>query len=96
MKKSINVLGAKVPIKYFDEKNVEENRMLMGYCQNSPLEIYINNSLTKIQKEHTLCHEIAHIVMTRVGLDQVLSAEVQEIICESFANFMHENMRFKK
>lgn len=96
MKKSINVMGARVPIKYFIEKNTEEHRQLMGYCHNSPLEIHINKNITKLQKEKTTLHECCHAVMVRVGLDQVLSNEVQEIICESFANFMHENMRFKK
>ena len=96
MKKFVNILGAKVKIKTFKDANTEDNRQLMGYCHNSPLEIHINNSITKIQKEQTLLHECCHGIMVRVGLDQVLSNEVQEIICESFANFMHENMRFKK
>lgn len=72
-----------------------EEKLLMGYCSKSPIEIHINKSLSKEDAEHTYCHEICHAIMFRVGLDQVLSHEAQEIICETFGSFMFENMKFK-
>jgi len=94
MKKTISILGLKVPLKFFDDTRDEE-KMLMGYMSKMPFEIYINKDLPKKDQEHTYAHECCHVILARVGLDQVLSKEVQEVICESFGTFMYENMKFK-
>lgn len=95
MKKSFNVFGVNVKVKYFDEHD-DEHKLLMGYCQKSPIEIYINKKLTNDEKSSTLNHELIHAIMFRIGLDQIISPETQELLCESIGNFIHENYSFKR
>lgn len=94
MKRNIDIFGVKVPIKVY--KFQEELKDILGYCKKSPLEIHINKNQSKDEMELTLRHEVVHSLIYRIGLDQVISEEIQEILAESFSNFMHEQMRFKK
>lgn len=85
------VYGVKVPIiTYYSEVDG-----LLGYCTKRPIKIYINTSSSKKDQMDSLCHEIVHAVTFRLGLDQVLSPEIQEVIAESFGNFIADNFKFK-
>jgi len=96
MKKHINVFGVKVPVKYFNDSKSDEHKELMGYCEKSPIAIYINKSLSKEDQINTMYHECIHAIFFRLGLDQNLSYEMQEMLCESIGNFMNEEMCFKR
>lgn len=95
MKKSFNVFGNKVPIRFFKETSPELAE-ICGYCQKEPLAIFINENLSAKNKSQTYIHELGHAIIFSAGLDQVLSAEVQEIICEQFAKVISENYNLKK
>jgi len=48
--------------------------------------VYIWDELSDEQKMLSLFHELSHICHVTVGLDQVISDELQEILCETMAN----------
>jgi Zn-dependent peptidase ImmA (M78 family) len=93
VKKSINLFGQIVPIKTFTQD--EHTQHLMGYCQKKPLEIYLNDSLPKEEEIATLNHEIVHAFLFRLGLDQVLSHEMQEILAENLSEILTKHYRLK-
>lgn len=95
MKKNLMVFGNKVPIRYFKETSPELAE-ICGYCQKEPLAIFINENLSAKNEASTIAHEMGHAIIFSAGLDQVLSAEIQEIICEQFARVINENYRLKK
>lgn len=89
------VFGNKVPIKFFEETS-PELASICGYCQKEPLAIFINETLSSKNKASTVLHELGHAIIFSAGLDQVLTAEVQEIICEQFAKVISENYTLKR
>lgn len=68
----------------------------MGYCQKEPLAIFLNDNLTKEQYDSTVLHELFHAIIFRVGLDQILTPESNEMICETFSKFVAENYKLKR
>ena len=48
--------------------------------------VYIWDELSDEQKMLSLFHELSHIAHVVVGLDQVINAKIQEILCETMAN----------
>jgi Zn-dependent peptidase ImmA (M78 family) len=86
--RKVKILGAvyKVQYKSRDQIAKDVGFPAYGYCENGKKLIVIDKSLGDKDRIQTLKHEMGHAVMHRVGLDQVLSAEIQEIVCESFAN----------
>lgn len=93
MKKFFNIFGVKTPIRTF--KETEDTAHLMGFATKTPLQIYIGDSVPKDLYDECLLHEALHCVFYRVGLDQVLSKEVNEILCETVSKFVTENYKLK-
>lgn len=94
MKKSFNVFGAKIKVKSF--KETPETAHIMGYAVKQDNTIFISDSISPNQVSSTLTHELMHHLIFRIGLDQVLTQEIQEIICEAVSKFVDENYNFKK
>jgi len=94
MKKFFNVFGSKIKVNYIDLD--EETKDLMGWTTRSPIEIFVNKNMSAHDIKLSILHECFHAVMFRVGLDQVIEESVQEILCESFADFVHNNFIEKK
>lgn len=91
MKKSIDVYGVTVPIKTYHD----EHDQLMGYCEKSPIKIFINTAHSKKDQYESLTHELIHAVFFRLGLDQVLSYEMQEVLAEGIGNFIASSFKLK-
>ena len=82
----VNIFGKTYKIQY---KEMEED--LYGECKNDEFLIEIDRNQTGEKLIHTLLHEYFHAVIYRVGLKQVLSHDVEEMICENFATFLCDN-----
>lgn len=89
MKKKMSVFGVTVPVKSFIGD--EENKDLMGYCTKQPLQIFYNSSLDKKDMYKTILHELHHAVVMRLGFDQVLPDDTQELLAEAFSDVVYEN-----
>lgn len=94
MWKKFNVFGTKVPVLYFDGD--EENKDLYGYCEKSPIRIYINSSLSKQEQIITCLHELHHSLCFRLGFDQILDDTMMELMAEAFADVVYDNFIKKK
>lgn len=68
----------------------------MGYCTHNPIEIFINKDLSPDDKRSTLSHELIHAVIFRLGLDQNLSKEMQEILAESIGELITKEFTPKR
>lgn len=85
MRRSFDIFGLRVPVKFFSDK---DNNELLGFCTKNPIEIYINKDYGKEEMNSTLSHELIHAVIFRLGLDQTLSREMQEILAESIGELI--------
>lgn len=84
------VLGQRVPI--IKEKNPPDHHPgFVGWFDPSDRTIHMLEHEAKEGFEKTLAHEGAHAVMCRVGLDQVIPGELQELLCEAMSHFVTEN-----
>jgi Zn-dependent peptidase ImmA (M78 family) len=93
--KQINVLGRKYKVKLISFKKLteiagQESYACVDYSNNV---IFISENLSEYEKMISLFHEMAHICQITVGLNQVISPELQEIICESMANSFADLVR---
>lgn len=88
--KSVKILGKSIKIKRANREKIQELTGVLAYGCYDPVKrtIYIEteSQKEKLFQETILHHEIAHAIMSIAGLDQVIAPELQEIICESFAN----------
>ena len=95
-KKSICILGQDVKIEHSKDNLVGTNgNYLYGFYNDHEKKITIAPIDHKVELEKTILHEIGHAMIFRSGLAQVLSHEVQEILCEVFSNVVHENFKIK-
>jgi hypothetical protein len=63
-----------------------------AYCDSERKEIQISKSAKKNKKllNEILFHEIVHAAFARVGINQVLEEETEEIICETLAKIFYD------
>lgn len=88
----VEVLGRKYKVKYTcpDKMKKEIGFTVYGFCDLDSDTIYIDKKLAGKKSDITLYHEIVHCVLHRIGADQVLSHEMQEVLCESIGNSFFE------
>jgi Zn-dependent peptidase ImmA (M78 family) len=97
----VTVFGRKIPIKYIPKK------VLDTYIQNAEgvwdtytRTIYICKTAPKNIQQYYIYHEAGHAILHFTGLDQCLSPDIQEIICQSYAtgleDMMSQRSKFKK
>lgn len=88
--KSIEIFGKTYKIEYRDL--TEEHNF--GYISHTHSMIIIDKNLKGAERELTIMHEFLHGVLTRVGVSQPLSSELEEVIVESISTFLVENFHF--
>lgn len=89
--KSINILGQKWKI--IQNKKRLDSKTSYGECHTDKKLIILNEEINEKEKFATLQHEICHALLHQAGVrfSGGLTAEIEEIICESFANFIIQN-----
>lgn len=90
MIKKVNVLGDEYKIKLRKKLKDIDGHELLGSCDFNLKEIKVVND-DKVMFH--LIHEINHVILERAGLNQALSSELQEVICEVFATVYMENKK---
>lgn len=86
--KSITILGRKIKIRIVTAKKLQSLTGIgsIGAFDGDNLIIYLNNELSNREMQITFFHECSHVFLNTVGLNQVISVKLAEVICESFAN----------
>ena len=64
-----------------------------GICIPDDLKIHINKDLSEDDKIQTFFHEVFHAMCSRIGLRQVISHEVEEILAENNATIVTEMLK---
>lgn len=100
MPKSIEIMGRVLPIKYIEKEALNEMiQNAEGIYDTYERGIYINKAAPQKIQKYYIYHETGHAILSFTGLDQVLPAEVQELICQSFAtmteDYMNQYAKFK-
>lgn len=83
--KSQQVLGYEYTIEVRDD--LIETRNALGLFEYKPQIISIQKGLDADTGQRTYLHECYHAVLHRLGIDVLLSAEINELIVDGFANF---------
>ena len=86
--KSVTILGRKFKVKIVTlaVMNKSYETPAAALVNFDTRTILILNSLSDYDKMLCLFHEIGHISQVVNGVDQVISAELKEILCETNAN----------
>ena len=91
--KSIMIFGSKWTISANQEIS---DHGFAGLCHKGKQTIEISSShKDKNSTLHTLVHEMMHAMCTRVGIDQAISNEMEEMLSENVATMMVENFELK-
>ena len=88
--RKVKVLGRTYKVKYMTKAQIIKNvgYHAYGYCDNENEVIVVDKELGEKMKLRTFKHEVCHAAMHVVGLDQVISSELQEILAETFSNLI--------
>ena len=86
----LDILGKKITI----EKKTLKDRGVYGLCFLTRIEI--DDSLKGDDLKITVCHEIAHAVLLRLGFENTsLPHELEELIVDNIAKVLVENKMIK-
>jgi Zn-dependent peptidase ImmA (M78 family) len=91
MPKSVCVLGEKIPVKVVTQEKMDQlfsHKGAMGLWAPDLKTIFLTKESNKEENLYTLCHEIGHVLFTKVGFDQILASELQELIVQSYATLI--------
>lgn len=96
--KSVMIFGRKIPVLTLSSEEIKKlypdfthaPQGLWDSCQRT---IVINNEFPVQDQGYTLKHEIAHCVMTFVGLDLIIDPNVQEIIVQTMATLLEDVLK---
>jgi Zn-dependent peptidase ImmA (M78 family) len=92
--RKITVMGRDIPIKYVSKKKV--GAMIQnaeGIWDSYERCIYINKEAPRNIQLYYIYHEIGHAMKNFVGLDQVIQAEFQEVIVQSYATLIEDILK---
>jgi len=90
MKKTINILGEKYS---YIKVNPEEIAGYAGQANYQERTIKVIKGMSKKDTDQTLIHECIHIILHTVGVDQTMSLEMTEVLCESIPTALLQNFR---
>jgi len=93
--KSVTILGRKYKLKLISGEQITEIAgVLCEACvELNTKQIFIVKDLPDDEKIIALFHEIQHISHLVCGVSQVVSPEMQEILCESTAQAFYDLLR---
>lgn len=90
----LKIFGSNIRVKMI--RGMIEVHGLRGLYQPALKVISIDSDQPKEDQMQTLLHEVVHVVINRIGIDQAkISEGVEEIICESVATALIENFKIK-
>lgn len=89
--KSIKVFGETYKIKVIKEKDPVN----LGLCDFQKKIILVHDRQSSKEIMHTLIHEVGHAVFNRIGLNQSISHDLEEVIVDSIATAISENFRLQ-
>lgn len=84
--KKLNVFGQRFKVK------VQPLTGILGLCDRSTATIYVESDQTIDAQLHTLIHELGHAVFGRISLVQGVPHEIEEVIVDSLATAILENL----
>lgn len=85
----VHIFGLKT--KVIVTKDLVLNHGAMGLFSRQKNQILIAQDQTKDEAIQTLLHECGHALFSRVGTNQAISHELEEIIVEQYSIMIHEN-----
>lgn len=92
--KSVTIMGREIPIKYISKAQlVKMIPNAEGIWDTYERKIYINKEAPRNIQLYYIYHEIGHALKTIVGLDQVIQAEFQEVIVQSYASLIEDILK---
>jgi len=94
MKNKINIFGIEYKIEK-RERIVTNEGVCHGLIDFETQIIYLDETLSKEEFQQTLLHEAFHGVVKRLGLNQSIAHEVEEVLVDSFATFLIENFHLR-
>lgn len=90
----LKIFGITVPVK--QKPNLTRETGWAGYYDITEKCIYLEPTLSKEERAHTLAHEFFHAVNFRTSMPQTkIPMEVFEIIVDTFATALTENFDLK-
>lgn len=92
--RSVMVLGHKITIKQTEKFPVEDaERDILGLADILEETIYLHKNLPAKARNKVLIHELAHMGLYLSGASQSISPEIEETLCQMFANLYVELKR---
>lgn len=88
----VEILGRSFRIKYVSFSVVSERagQTAVGCMDWEKREILICKDLSERERVLTLYHEFTHVVHYATGLNQIITPEIQEILCETTASLIED------
>lgn len=85
----IMVMGKKIKIKKVKswDGHIDASKFMVGRYYPDTKTIYISINYNIQTQYQFLLHEINHVIMDIVGIDQNITLDLQECIAQSFATF---------
>jgi Zn-dependent peptidase ImmA (M78 family) len=94
MPKSLTIFGRNIKVKYLSKNKMDAIIPgAAGIWESTNQVIFICNEYSKEYQKYTLKHEVGHAIMSLTGLDQVIQAELQEIIVQSYATLIEDILK---
>jgi hypothetical protein len=94
----INVKGAMYTIKSINNMMCDDHHDLCDGMVNTDEKWIVVNTKSRIGGKHILLHEIIHALIFELGLSQLISEDLDEILAENISNELQKifYMRFKR
>lgn len=95
MPKKITVLGCPIRIVYIKEWTGHKDvpKYLVGRLYPDTMTIYICTAFPESAQKKFLIHELGHAVLAVNGVDQTMTPEMQEVVVNSFAEFIYNELQ---
>jgi len=89
----LNIYGMSVEIKTI--KNLQDDYGYAGQFCTRNKTIELDNKLEDSELVQTLIHEVLHAIAYRIRLSEAIHKDVEEIVVDSFAQWIEENLIIK-
>lgn len=94
--KSVMILGHKTKIVHTRElPETPKDDDTIGLADILDHVIHVHKDLSKEAKRRIMLHEIYHHNLWRSGVDQSISKELQEVLCQNFA-YLYDELKGQK